>query len=159
MNDQKHSVLKGLSWSFKTQLFTQIINFIVGIFLMRLLSPDEFGKFAMVFIVISFLKLFSDFGLSAAIIQRKDPNNHYLSSAFWFQTLVALSITGCLIFFGYFFNTFYKEEILDQVSFWLGIDFFIGSLGIIPLALLQKELNFKILFKVQLFALLVSSFI
>jgi len=155
----KGQTIKGLSWNFKTQVLTQAINFAVGILLMRLLSPDDFGKFAMVFIVISFLKIFSDLGLSAAIIQRKDPNDLYLSTAFWFQILVALSLSIVLILFGEIFNTFYNEEILDQISFWLGIDFFIGSIGIIPLALLQKELNFKTIFKVQVTSLCISSMV
>jgi len=159
MSNLKHKVLDGLGWSFKAQIFTQMINFIVGILLMKLLTPDDFGRFAMVFIVVSFLKNFSNLGLTAAIIQRKNIDEQSLSTAFWFQTLVAINITGCLLFFGHIFNDFYKEEILNQVSFWLGIDFFIGSLGMIPLALLQKELNFKVLFKIQLTSIIISSFI
>lgn len=159
MNDLKHNILNGLSWSFKTQLVTQIINFIVGILLMRLLSPDEFGKFAMVLIVVSFLQIFSNLSLSSAIIQRKEPTNLYLSTAFWFQFSIALSIAGLLMIFGTLFNSFYHEVILDQIAFWLGIDFFIGALGIIPIALLQKRLKFKTLFKIQLTALFISSFV
>ncbi len=159
MNEQKHNVINGLSWNFKTQICTQAINFAVGIILMRLLSPDDFGKFAMVLIVVSFFRVFSDLGLSAAIIQRKDSDNLYLSTAFWFQTLIALILTTFLLFFGQIFNIFYNETILDQISFWLGIDFLIGSFGLIPLALLQKELNFKTLFKIQLTSLFVSSIV
>jgi len=153
----KRQIITGLSWNFKTQISLQAINFVVGILLMRLLSPDDFGKFAMVFIAINFLKIFSDLGLSAAIIQRKNIDNLYISTAFWFQLMTALIISLSLIFFGDFFNAFYGEEILDQISFWLGIDFFIGTLSIIPYALLTKNLNFKALFKINLTALSISS--
>jgi len=150
-------VIIGLSWNFKTQISIQVINFVVGILLMRLLSPDDFGKFAMVFIIIRFLKIFSDLGLSAAIIQRQDLDDLYLSTAFWFQLMTALIVSTSLLFFGNLFNAFYGEEILDQISFWFGIDFFIGTLSIIPFALLQKKLNFKALFKINLTAVSVSS--
>ena len=153
----KTQITSGLSWNFKNQISIQAINFVVGIILMRLLVPDDFGKFAMVFIIISFLKIFSDLGLSAAIIQRQDIDERYLSSAFWFQLMIALIVSTSFIFFGGFFNNFYGEEVLDQISFWLGIDFFIGTLSIIPFALLQKELNFKALFKINLTAVGISS--
>lgn len=159
MKDFKHSILDGLNWSFKTQLVTQVISFIVGILLMRLLSPDEFGKFAMVLIVVSFLQIFSNLSFTSAIIQRKKPTNSYLSTAFWFQFIIALSIAGLLILSSNLFNVFYNKVGLDEIAFWLSINFFLGSLGIIPLALLQKNLKFKTLFKIQITALFISSFI
>ena len=159
MPDLINKTIDGISWNFKSQIITQGVNFIVGLLLMRILVPDDFGRFAMVLVVISFLQIFRDAGLSVAIIQKRKLDEITLSSAFWFQIALAIIIAIPLLFFGSLFNSFYEETGLDQISFWLSIDFIIGGIGIIPVSLLKKELKFKELFKVQLLAIIVSSFI
>ena len=153
-----NKTIEGISWSFKSQFITQIIQFIVGLLLMRWIAPEDFGKFAMVLIIVSFLQIFRDAGLTVALIQKKNLSEIILSTAFWFQILIGLILSIIIYFSGNFINRIYQETTLDEISFWLSIDFFIGSFGLVPMALLRKELEFKIIFKIQFLAIICSSF-
>src|SRR5438128_1890050 len=53
-------------------LFIQIISFIVNILLTIYLTPAIFGIYFVVSAVIAFLQYFSDIGLAAALIQKKE---------------------------------------------------------------------------------------
>ena len=48
------------------------ISYLGGIFLARLLAPEIFGIFAIISFVINFFAFFSDVGLGAALIQKKE---------------------------------------------------------------------------------------
>ena len=152
-----NKTIHGLSWNFKSQLIAQVINFLVAFLLMRWLAPEDFGKFAMVFVIVKFLQIIRGVGFTVAIIQKKTLNDSDLSTAFWFQIFLAGSISIALFCSGSFFNTIYEETVLNQISFWFGIDFIIGSFGLVPTALLRKELHFKTLFKINTAAILISS--
>lgn len=152
-----NKTLEGISWNFKSQILTQGINFIVGLLLMRWLVPNDFGLFAMVLVVVSFLQIFRSAGLTVALIQKKELDEISLSTAFWFQIILSFLIGIPLLLSGELFNSFYEENSLGQISFWLSIDFFLGAIGAVPTTLLRKELKFKELFKIQFLGVIVSS--
>ncbi|MDG1432666.1 MAG: lipopolysaccharide biosynthesis protein [Saprospiraceae bacterium] len=152
-----NKTIHGLSWNFKSQMITQGINFLVAFLLMLYLVPEDFGKFAMVFVIVRFFQIIREAGFTVAIIQKKELTQSSLSTAFWFQILLAVFIGGLLFYSGSLFNIFYEETVLNQISFWLSVDFIIGSFGLVPTALLRKELKFKALFKIHLVAVIISS--
>jgi hypothetical protein len=60
------------------------ITLVGTIALARLLTPTEFGAFAVVSVIVSFITIAGDFGTSAALIQqRHDPTDLELSSPSW----------------------------------------------------------------------------
>lgn len=101
----------------------------------------------MVTAVISFLSYFSDFGLAAALIQKKEePTRAELVSAFTIQQLLVLGI--CVIsfimspFFGKFYGLSTEGVLLLQA---LLVSFFLSSLKTIPSVLLERQLKFELL--------------
>lgn len=72
----------------------QILSVVV---LARLLTPSDFGLYAMVFSVIGIAHLFRDLGLSAAAIQAPQLSHQQQSNLFWVNTgLGALGALACL---------------------------------------------------------------
>lgn len=62
----------------------------------RLLGPDDFGVMAMCWAVLSFVTLFSDFGLSVATIQRKDIDQNTVSVLFFVGIGIGIVLT-CIL--------------------------------------------------------------
>ena len=60
-----------------------VIQFGAIVVLARLLSPDDFGVFAMVAAFLAVLELLKDLGLSTATIQRQDISHGQVSTLFW----------------------------------------------------------------------------
>ena len=75
------------------------MNLTIGVALARLLSPGDYGLLGMVTVITGLFAMFSDLGLSTAVVQKQDLSSRELSSVFWFNlglaSVVALLIAAC----------------------------------------------------------------
>ena len=69
------------------RLVVQLVQFAVSLLLARLLSPSDYGVFAILVSVTAFATLLSDFGLAPALVRLTDLNDRHLVSAFWANLL------------------------------------------------------------------------
>lgn len=125
--------------------FLQSINFAGNFLLTIFLSPSSFGIFFVVSAAIAFLSYFSDIGLAAALIQKKEAiTQKDLETTFTIQqVLVATVVIIALLFskaIGGFYNLNDDSILLFQA---LVISFFFSSLKTIPSILLERELRFE----------------
>ena len=60
---------RGLRWSFAGTLVTKIGSFAMGLVLARLLTPDDFGVYAVALAAMTFVMHVNDVGLIAATVQ------------------------------------------------------------------------------------------
>ena len=155
----KKAALSGVKWSSLLQVGRQIIQFITTAILARLLSPTDFGLVGMATIVIGFVNLFKDLGTSSAIIQRKNVSEELIYSLFWIN--VAFGFLGMIVLFAGapIIAKFYEEPKLIPILQILSLSFFISGLSILQKALLEKNLNFKTLAKIDIVALFFSSLV
>ncbi len=123
----------------------QVIAFAATFLLTIFLSPQIFGVFYVVSAVINFLGYFSDIGLAAALIQKKEiltPED--LSTTFTIQQILVGSVVIIALVSSRTISTFYG---LDGTGLWLLraliISFFLSSLKTIPSILLERKLNFN----------------
>lgn len=126
-------------------LFIQIISFGVNFLLTIYLSPSVFGVYFVVTAVIAFLAYFSDIGLAAALIQKKENlTEEDMTTTFTIQQ--TLVITACLVAVALspMIARFYH---LDGDGYFLLISlivaFFLSSLKTMPSILLERNLRFE----------------
>lgn len=122
----------------------QIIAFGATFALTILLTPSIFGVFYVVSAIVSFLSYFSDIGLAAALIQKKEAvTDEELKTTFTIQE--ALVLLACLVLFALssVIQQFYN---LDSSGLWLLraliISFLLSSLKTIPSIILERKLDF-----------------
>ena len=72
--------------------YSAILGFAANLILTILLSPSVFGIYITVLSLISFLNYFSDVGLAASIIQKKDLSNDDVKTTFTVQQILILTI-------------------------------------------------------------------
>lgn len=123
----------------------QVISFIATFILTIYLTPQVFGIFFVVSAVIAFLSYFSDVGLAAALIQKKDSiTNDDLKTTFTIQQGLVISIVLLALLLsvniGKFYNFGSDGVLLFQA---LAISFFLSSLKTIPSIILERDLNFQ----------------
>lgn len=127
--------------TFLIQIITIIANFLLTIYL----SEQEYGIFFIVSAAIAFLTYFSDIGLAAALIQKREEiTREELKTTFTIQqilvgtaVIVALVLSGQV---GKFYNLQAEGIFLFQA---LVISFFFSSLKTIPSVLLERKLQFQ----------------
>lgn len=76
----------------------------------RLLGPEDFGVMAMCWAVLSFVTLFSDFGLSTATIQRKDIDQNTVSALFFVGIGIGVALTCILAAMGPVAAAFFNDD-------------------------------------------------
>ena len=126
-------------------LFIQIINFVVNILLTIYLSPLVFGVYFLVTAVIAFLQYFSDIGLAAALIQKKEQlTKEDLATTFTIQQVLVITAVVFALLISPWVGTFYH---LNKAGTYLLqaliISFFLSSLKTIPSVLLERNLRFE----------------
>jgi O-antigen/teichoic acid export membrane protein len=84
---------QGISWSVISQVTRLLLQVVITAILARLLTPADFGLIAMVVVFTGFVLVFSDFGLTAALIQYKELKEEHLSSSFWINVLTGFFLT------------------------------------------------------------------
>lgn len=62
---------KGLAWSLLNNVVGRLGNFLTGIVIVRILSPEEYGTYAVGMVVLTVLLSMNELGVSVAVVQRK----------------------------------------------------------------------------------------
>lgn len=134
-------VLALTSRTFTIQAISFVTSFILTIFL----SPSAFGVFFVVSGVLAFLSYFSDIGLAAALIQKKEPlTQEELRTTFTIQQALVLTFVILAFLFSNFVGEFYdlnREGIFLFQA--LIFSFFLSSLKTIPSIILERNLKFE----------------
>jgi len=145
LNTVKERAVKGIVFLTGRTFFLQIISLVAVSFLTIFLSPSELGIFWIVSAVVNFLAYFSDIGLAAALIQKKEnPTETDLKTTFTIQQLL-VGILLIVLYIGMpFFTKYYSLDRSGQYLLYaLGISLFMSSLKTIPSTLLERELEFE----------------
>lgn len=146
----KHSVVTGIRAIGSSGVAIVIIQFGQLILLARLLQPDEFGLMAMAMVAVAFATLVADVGIGGAFIQRQHVAPHHFSALYWLNTFASVTIFFMLFFAAPLIADLYDEPRLVSVVRWIDIIFLISPIGQMYRALLEKEMQFGLLAKLEL---------
>jgi O-antigen/teichoic acid export membrane protein len=121
-----------------------VLSLIATGFLTVFLDPSQFGVFWIVSAVVNFLAYFSDVGLAAALIQKKEKiENKDLRTTFFVQQVLVLVLLIILFSASPLLVKIYKLSFEGRLLLYgLGISFFLSSLKTIPSVLLERDLEF-----------------
>ena len=90
MDSLKNKAVKGVSWSFVDNVASSGVSFLIGLFLARLLTPDEFGILGMITIFITVSNSIIDSGFSNALIRKIDVKPIDYNTVFYFNLAVGI---------------------------------------------------------------------
>lgn len=144
-----HRTVRGMFWSTFGTIGQFGSNLIVIIVLARLLTPEDFGVFAAASIVIAFLQKVVTFGLDQLIVQPSELNENQIRTIF--TVAILLGIGGVIIAFASrsLFAELFEMPELIQILPVLSLSLLIGNVGLVPNALLRRELKFRVLGMIQ----------
>jgi len=141
----KQRSVKGVLALVSRQYVLQGFSVVANIFFGVLLLPSEYGTYFLVLSIVSILNYFSDIGLAAALIQKKeDLTENDLKTTFTIQQILTLTLM-LLAFLGTGFVSRYYDFSLAEVFLYYSLvfSFFLASLKTIPSVLLERELSFE----------------
>jgi PST family polysaccharide transporter len=152
----KTRTVRSIGWSASAQIAQLLMQVLITAILARLLTPSDFGLIAMVAVFSAFVAVFSNFGLTSAIIQKKEVSDETLSSTFWVNVGLGALLTIALAASAPLVAAFYSEPRLTPLVVFISTTFFITSFGSVQTALLTRSMNFKALAVINICALGIS---
>lgn len=131
-------------WSFAERISSQIVSFVIGIILARLLSPYDYGVVGLTVIFIAISNVFIDSGFANALIRNQHRTEKDLSTAFIFNVGVGILCYVLLWLATPFIAKWFKEPLLLPLLKIVGLNVVLNSLCIVQTAILTAKLNIRI---------------
>ena len=150
-------IFSSIRWQAILDIFTKLVAPITFIILARLLSPEDFGVLAIIWIVISISQLVMEMGLNAAIIQKKIIDDTHITTAFLVNLSFGLVLIIIFYFISHYIADFFNMPQLSSLLKVVSLIFLINAFGSVQQALLTRDLLFKKIAIVRTFAALMYS--
>ncbi|WP_437612252.1 MOP flippase family protein [Erwinia sp. V71] len=138
----KEKTVKGAKWSAMSTLSTIGIGFLQMTLLARIIDTHQFGLLTIAMVIILLADTLSDFGLSNSIIQRKEISEVELSTLYWINIFIGLTVFVVVFSCSGLISDLLKQPDLKVLIQVLSLAFLIIPHGQQFRALLQKELEF-----------------
>lgn len=139
----RSQALSGFRWTASVRLVSQVITWAITLVVIRLLTPADYGLLAMATVFVSFLAMFSELGLGAALVQSADVDEHLLRRAFGVILAIHFSLAALLMLLAPLIGAFYDEPRVVPVLRVLSLQFVFAGFAVIPDAQLQRRMEFR----------------
>ncbi len=139
----KSAVAKGFLWGGMSNALCQLLNLFLGIYLARILGPDDYGPVGMLAIFSAIAGSLQDSGFVAALANRKEVTHKDYNAVFWFNVLISIAMYVILFASASLLVDFFNEPSLLWLSRYIFIGFVVAGFGIAPSAYLFRELKVK----------------
>ena len=106
----KTKVAKGAMWTLMEKLSTQAGQFVVGMILARLLTPNDYGTVSLTAIFFAIANVLVDGGFGNALIQKKDADDLDFNSVFYLNLFMSVLVYMILFFAAPWISVFYKDS-------------------------------------------------
>jgi PST family polysaccharide transporter len=141
--------LIGLIWAGGEAVARALLQFGVLIVLARLLTPADYGVVGAGLVIVGISYVFAQLGVGPAVVQRKNLESRHLHTAFCFSLLFSCLVAGTIFLAAPLFAGFFRMPRLEQTLHLLSLVFPIVGLGVVSEALLQREMQFKKLARIE----------
>jgi PST family polysaccharide transporter len=138
----QRKVASGSVWNATGRLVAIGIQMLSSILLARLLTPADFGLFAMTLIFVGFAANLGNWGLANAIIQREHLTQTHLATAFWMNLAVNATITAALWIFASAIAGFFREPALTDLVRLVSLSITL-QVAVVPIAILERTFRFR----------------
>lgn len=157
MTDSLRSkVLSGLFWSVAQSWGIKLISLLLFMVLARVLNPHELGVYAVVMVVLAFVNIFVEQGLSEAIVQRAQITVRQLNAVFLINFTMAVLIFALLWFIAPLIATHLKIVELTAILRVTTVGMLVSAIIFSQQAMLRRNFRYRWLAVCSLVSTLVS---
>jgi O-antigen/teichoic acid export membrane protein len=135
--------LGGVLWASVEKIGGKVIQFFTTIFLARILVPEDFGVVAMISIFFAISMILIDSGFSQALIREDEISEDDKVTTFYVNLIIALILFATLWYGAPYISAFFGEEILVDLTRFMGLIPIFFSFSIIQRAYYIHKINFR----------------
>lgn len=144
-SDLAQKTVSGAFWSYLSFVGGKGLSFLSTVILARMLLPAEFGLLAYCLIVIQYVDILNSAGIAAALISRREKVQEAANAAFVANLVLGVLCFGITWFIAEPVSIFFKAPEIVPLFRVLGLSLLFAGPGIVPDAMLQREMKFRTL--------------
>jgi len=134
---------RAVMWNYVSFALGKVLVLVTMAVLARLLTPEDFGIVGFATVAITYLAVFKDLGLGAAIIQRSDDVEDSAQTVFVLNLILGVVLTVATALAAPAVAAFFEEPLVTPLLRVLAFTFVIEALGAIHIVLLRRDLAFR----------------
>ena len=139
----RYKTKKGLYWKFFDMFAGFGMEFIVSIFMARMLSPEDYGITALPAVFMSIAGIFISGGFGTALIRKPEITDQDLSTAFYYSIAVGIFCYSVIFFSSPYIAAFYNTPVLESLMRITALSFLWGPLNTPQYVILARRMDFK----------------
>lgn len=122
---------------------SQVVSWAATLLVARLLTPADYGLVGMAVVYSGFVELVSDFGLGAAIVQRRRLGADRVARLGGLALALGLVLFAISIALANPIARFYNEPAVAGIVIVLAVNFIVAAVQVVPQSLLIRDLKFR----------------
>ncbi|MDQ1741211.1 MAG: hypothetical protein QOE53_2863, partial [Pseudonocardiales bacterium] len=135
------TVLRGAGIAAAGHVLSQVLTLAAYLALARLISPADFGQFAAASILIAAGSLFTESGMLAALIHRRDRLEEAASTAFVATARAGIGFALLALALSPVVGSFFGSDRITTLSAAVSGILFVRALPVVPSALMQRRFS------------------
>ena len=139
----KAQVIQAIRWAVLGRLLAQVITWSVSLIVLRYVSPEAYGSYIVVQLIISFCMMINVFGFDKLVIQTKDLSQRQASNILFIMVCLSLFFVGLINLTSPVISTYYNYHDVQDKIFYLSFALLLTPWLSLAEAHLDKELRFK----------------
>lgn len=140
----KVSLRSATLWAAVAQYSGFVLQFVASVIIARyFLGPAEIGVFSVAFSAAALVHGLQDFGLTRFLVGAKELDRQTLRVAFTVSIAVALFIVATVMLLARPIADFYDNDALFTITLVIGVSFIFTPLAVVPMALVQRDMDFR----------------
>ncbi len=128
----------------------QLISWAMTLYIIRLLSPQDYGTMALAMLFVSLLTPLTEFGLGAALIKAETLSERFLRQTLGFTLTIATALGLLLCAAATGIAALFHTPALTPVLFALALTLLISGFTVVPRALLLRQLDLRTISLIEL---------
>lgn len=153
-------LVRGAVWMIVMRWSSRLMGLASMVVVARLLSPDDFGIFAITTALIGLFEVFTDIGADLSIIRHPDPQRKHYDTAWTFRLILTTAAALIILAASPLVIEIYADERYQPIMLMMAVSVFVGGLANIGIVDFRKNLefhkDFNYNFLVQLFGVLAT---
>ncbi|WP_147803626.1 lipopolysaccharide biosynthesis protein [Alkalicoccus halolimnae] len=150
----RKQTMNGLIWMMSGSGIQSILQFVVLIVLARLLDPESFGVISAALVIITFVLILSSLGFGPALVQKKEISDKEIGTSYTVSLVLSLLFGAGVYFTAPYTAAFFDMNELIPVLQVLAFSLLFNSVGVVAESLIQRELKFNLIVRIQILSYL-----
>ncbi len=138
-------LVSGITWTVVFRWAAKALSLTSMLYVVRILTPSDFGLVAMASIPIGLAQLIGDLGLQTVVVQNRTLSKDELASVATSALSLGALLTVLFAVLSRPMALYFREPAVAGVIVALSLTFLLDSIQVLPRALLQRDLEFRTL--------------